>query len=564
MYLLAATIGLLSLAIVAAFAPGPSGSGLKPVAAERIRLMEPGDQHQARNPASANWSVGFTDQFRFNGETARHRAEGTGNMRVSLAERQWHFTLTAPESGAAPLALYIANASGELDLHVNGSRLAEGIGQPAYFGPGIGGTAMAAQLTAQALNPERNRIDVIQSGDPAHTGIRAIYLGAPAAVEAARQSFARWLEWHRLGASIAAAAGLIGAGLLMLTGQQRMTAAALAVLACGQALSLSETAAQAVPGWSIAALTAIAAGVIGICHIRPRGPSDGLVLGLALPAVLAGLAGLALDAGVWLADLQYQVLQLANAGARPLLLLGAPTLVWHEGRAVLDRLRQARAELDRRDQIIIAQQQALDAEIRNAAILEERQRFARDMHDGIGGHLQALLMRVRAGRIGPGEIAAELHSGLSDLRLMVDSLDQIDTSLDLALANFRLRAGPQLDAAGITLDWHVATAVSAIRLDPRATLSLYRILQELVTNCVRHSGSTKLAVAIECDPVSSLFSASLTDNGQGFDPGAVKAGKGLANMRKRLELLGGSLVLTSVPGAGTRASFELPVSAAGS
>lgn len=564
-YLLAGLGAVAALAIVIVFSFAPAASGLVPVAFDRIQVMAPGEQHQARHPSSSNWSLGFAEQFRFDVETARQRKAGVDSQRGSPAERQWHFNLTAQESRGEPLALFIANAAGPLSLHVNGVRLADGSAQPAYFGTGIGGTLLATPLPGRDLNLDLNRIDVIQSGDDGHVGIRGFYLGSPAAVSAARRGFESWLGWHRNSAVLAAAIGLCGLLLLLfLPDRPHVTIAALAWLGAAQLIALSGFAAQALPPWGSAALSVAASVAIVAGQRRPSDWSGYLVLGLAVPALLGGLAGLALSAGTWLVPMPFAALQLANAGARPLLIFGTPVLAWRATSAIIGRLRQTRIDLLDKERIIAQQQQALDAEIRNATILEERQRFARDMHDGIGGHLQALLMRVRANRIPTGEIASELQSGLADLRLMVDSLDQLDTSLDLALENFRMRAGPQLDAAAIALDWRVSDAVGTVTLDPRATLSIYRILQEIVTNCVRHSGAATLRISIDFDRAAGMLSATIEDNGRGFVQSAGKAGKGLSNLTQRVAKLGGNLALVSAPGAGTKIGVQLPVSAGSS
>lgn len=558
-YLLAALCALLAFGLLVVLAPDPAASGLATVAPDRIKVLEPGEGHQARSLAAANWSLDFADQFRFDAETARQRSAGIGDPRVSPAERQWHFELTERESRGSPLALFVANAAGDLELHVNGTRFADGSIKSSYFGPGIGGTMLVAPIDTRALYSEGNRIDVIQSNDADHVGIRSIFIGSPAKVAAARQHFLAWLERQRLGAAIGAATGLLAAFVLLLTGRRLAVAAALAVLAALQVLALTGAILPSMAPWLWPGLSVAAAATILLTLRRPGQMSGSLALGLSLPALLGGGAGIALTIGNWLPPWPFQALEFANEGARPLLLLGGPALIWREGSALLARLRDARLEIQDRDRVIAQQQAALEVELRNAAVLEERQRFARDMHDGIGGHLQSLLMRVRAERIGPEGIADELQSGLADLRLMVDSLDQLDTNLGQALANFRLRAMPQLEAAGVALDWQVDDAIAAVRLDPQATLSLYRILQELVTNCVRHSGASRLHIDIGLDQAGSLMSATLSDDGCGFDPDRVKVGKGLTNLRRRAAKLKGSLAVASQAGTGTRIALSVPV-----
>lgn len=552
-------LGLAAAAVLAALAASPVATGLTPVAPQRIVLMEPGEQLQARHPSAAVWTLGFGDQFGFRSQAQRQRAKGLGSAKISPDERQWHIELTPAESAGPPLALFIANADGDLALHVNGARTADGTVHPPYSGPGIGNSVLAAPLPMADLHRSADRIDVVQSRERAHIGIRGIYLGSPEAVQVARLAYGRWIDRQRLAAAISAAAGFCAVLVLLLVGQQRRAAAAVALIAAGQIVDLLGPAASApLSVFKPAAILAAGAALVWLQR-HPRDWTGIVVLAGCIPLVLSALASLALALADWLVMVPWGVLELANQGPRPVLLLGAPLLVWREGRLMRERLRVARSEMARMDQIIAAQQQALDSEIRNAAILEERQRFARDMHDGIGGHLQALLMRVRAGRIQSGEIASELQGGLADLRLMVDSLDQIDAGLGQALDNFRLRAGPQLDAAGIALEWRRSGPLDAARLDPRATLSLYRILQEGIANCVRHSGAAKVALSADLDQAGQRLTIAITDDGRGFDPAAVRVGNGLANLRNRALKLGGSLNLASTVGTGTRIVLQIPV-----
>ena len=88
----------------------------------------------------------------------------------------------------------------------------------------------------------------------------------------------------------------------------------------------------------------------------------------------------------------------------------------------------------------------------------------------------------------------------------------------------------------------------------------YRIVQEAVTNVVRHAGVREVSVRIRCDPAS--LHLHVEDCGKGFDAAAALAARdtgGLAGMRERFTLLGGRFVLESAPGQGTRVRVELPV-----
>ena len=223
------------------------------------------------------------------------------------------------------------------------------------------------------------------------------------------------------------------------------------------------------------------------------------------------------------------------------------------------QLARARQVLVEKERLIIQQQQLLDQSIRDSAVLEERERFARDMHDGIGGHLQGLLMRVRAGKIAPNDIASELQHGLTDLRMMVDSLDQLNHDVHAALETFRVRALPQLEAAEVTLEWRLSPEIRTVTLDPKETLNLYRILQEILANCIRYAQATRFCVEIGLDQDRRMLLAVASDDGIGFDPVTTTGGKGLKGMRQRIAKAGGVFDVSSNPGGGTRIAFQLPV-----
>ncbi|MCU0883115.1 MAG: ATP-binding protein, partial [Hyphomonadaceae bacterium] len=207
------------------------------------------------------------------------------------------------------------------------------------------------------------------------------------------------------------------------------------------------------------------------------------------------------------------------------------------------------------DQAIRLQQQA---ELQ--AVAEERKRFARDIHDGIGGQLVSLLWRARYEPIPQAEMVAELEQGIADLRLVVDALDEGPVSLQVALSNFAHRARQQLDAAGVAFTWDIPLDFDLEWSDPRRILSFYRVLQESVSNVVRHARATSMSIRVTC-PESregGHLRVEIADNGIGFDPDRQVGGRGLANLRSRTSALGGTLHLQSAQGKGTTILIDLP------
>ena len=542
--LLIVCIALALLAVLSQLAPAPERLGLSRLSTDRVRLMEPGVQEQARHPMSVSWSLPFSQQFEWPRDV----------------ERQWHFKLDPRESRDDQLALFIPNAGGPLSVFVNGARAGTGSEQHGVAAPGMGGWLLSAAIGQRADTGGKTRIDLLQASDLPHAGIRAMYLGPRRAVADATSEFGRWFGGLRMFARIAAVLGGIGVLTLSLTAQPWPRVVALALVTVGSTACLFAPPGQHAWQSGACAAAVLSGSVLALMH---WGKAEGIeavaLCGMYLAAALSALVGLALLMTPWLPTSPVLWLQLAASGALPLLICGAPIVASRSIRQMPQQLARARQVLVEKERLIIQQQQLLDQSIRDSAVLEERERFARDMHDGIGGHLQGLLMRVRAGKIAPNDIASELQHGLTDLRMMVDSLDQLNHDVHAALETFRVRALPQLEAAEVTLEWRLSPEIRTVTLDPKETLNLYRILQEILANCIRYAQATRFCVEIGLDQDRRMLLAVASDDGIGFDPATTTGGKGLKGMRQRIAKAGGVFDVSSNPGGGTRIAFQLPV-----
>lgn len=177
---------------------------------------------------------------------------------------------------------------------------------------------------------------------------------------------------------------------------------------------------------------------------------------------------------------------------------------------------------------------------REQDLVGERERIMRDMHDGVGGHLVSLLAGLENRATPPEALAARLREALEDLRLMIHSLDNADEDLDVALATVRPKLESLLSEGGITLDWKVAGPGGGVRLGPGAVLQLMRILQEAVTNALKHSGADRVTVTLEriADADGAAARLSVHDNGRGL-AARRPGGRGLDNIRHRARTAGG-------------------------
>ena len=192
---------------------------------------------------------------------------------------------------------------------------------------------------------------------------------------------------------------------------------------------------------------------------------------------------------------------------------------------------------------------------RERAITEERERIMRDMHDGVGGHLVSTLHRLRDVDLPDAGIQETLENALTDLRLMIDSLDQTDGDLNVVLGMLRLRLEPMLTVAGIDIDWQAEELPQIDGLTPDSVLQILRIVQEAVTNVIKHSGAG--LVVFRSGVVPEGIQVVVEDNGGGFDEGSAVAGRGLSNMRARADRIGAELTIRSSP-SGTSLQLMLP------
>ena len=219
-----------------------------------------------------------------------------------------------------------------------------------------------------------------------------------------------------------------------------------------------------------------------------------------------------------------------------------------------EELAIQKAELDR----LHAQERATQ-EAKAAAL--ERSRIMQDMHDGLGSQLVSSLAMARAGELSSLQTYELLRSCIDDLRLAIDTSQDTEDSLLLALGNLRFRMQPRLKAAGITLHWKTQTLSNPLPLRPQHQLPVLRIVQETLTNALKHANAKNITV--EASNTETELTIRLEDDGQGFDVQAARqraTGKGLNSLDKRARVLGAQLEVTSSQ-YGTRIVLKVPLGA---
>ena len=191
---------------------------------------------------------------------------------------------------------------------------------------------------------------------------------------------------------------------------------------------------------------------------------------------------------------------------------------------------------------------------------EERGRISRDLHDQIGQSLTAMLLGLDKAIQNPDRAELQRLKELASIslgdvrRIALDLRPSVLDELGLEAA-VRRYAREVIERYGLEVGVLVGLPH---RLSQQAETVLYRVVQEAITNVVRHARATGVSVVVTAtrDHVKLV----VEDDGVGFDPDALLPGEqvGLLGMRERLELLGGSLRIESNPGEGCSLYAQLP------
>jgi len=193
----------------------------------------------------------------------------------------------------------------------------------------------------------------------------------------------------------------------------------------------------------------------------------------------------------------------------------------------------------------------------------ERRRLARELHDRIGANLTALSLNLKLVR----NEWEKTSTRLDDSEKLLDSTAQLvrDVLTDMRppgldelglLAALREHAGQVAQRSGLALQVHGAEPRP--RLPPATEIALFRVVQEALTNIVKHARAG--AVTISLRPEPGLVTLTVADDGACFDgeARAMAAGMGMASMRERAEAVGARARIESAPGRGTRVLVEVP------
>lgn len=263
-----------------------------------------------------------------------------------------------------------------------------------------------------------------------------------------------------------------------------------------------------------------------------------------------------------------QLQWLSTLAAGTLLAFSVGLWVRERGRRkrLYEKLEASHQQLEAHVTARTAELQAASTRIRNFSIESERsieaerKRLSREVHDQIGQIFTGIKMILSGLR--PGSLAQEQQVALA-------------SALDMGVKTARRIAAelrpPLLDDLGLraALDLYLRTVLEPaglsfeLELPPEHGLSnerstqLFRVVQEAVSNVIRHAQASHVSVTLVATPAA--WALQIDDDGAGFDPSTVRASAlGLLGIQERAQMLGGKAVISGLPSGGTRVAVELP------
>lgn len=212
-------------------------------------------------------------------------------------------------------------------------------------------------------------------------------------------------------------------------------------------------------------------------------------------------------------------------------------------------------------------------ELRQRAIVEERERIARELHDGIAQLLGFVNNKAMAVRLLLSnrktadadrqlqqleEASRELFVDVREAILGLRTTDRTGAGLPNALEDY---ASQFSRLSGIPVELSIGPGVEGATINAEAELQLLRIIQEALTNVRKHASASQASVNLQASEAG--LELAITDNGSGFRPAPPDSDRrhhfGLSTMRERAESIGATFELSSAPGAGTRISVHTPL-----
>ena len=204
---------------------------------------------------------------------------------------------------------------------------------------------------------------------------------------------------------------------------------------------------------------------------------------------------------------------------------------------------------------------SLERDLQGLAVIEERNRLSREIHDGLGATLSSLI--IQSEYLEQMSTDPLLKKEIRELKSCAEeSIDELRRSLRMMREDFEMV--PAIEDYCRTVMERTRMPIRFEKLGLTRTLStdaqltIFRILQESLTNAAKHSGAKEVLVKLAFD--EGRLGIEVRDDGKGFDASKTPRGHyGLINMRERAHKIGGEVEITTAPDQGTRVTLSLPL-----
>jgi signal transduction histidine kinase len=234
--------------------------------------------------------------------------------------------------------------------------------------------------------------------------------------------------------------------------------------------------------------------------------------------------------------------------------------------AMLAELAETNAQLE----AALAENAGLHAQLltqaREAGVLDERARMAREIHDTLAQGFTGIIAQIEAARQNPGQwlrfadqAQALARENLSEARRSVRALRPEhleDAHLPEAITGMSRRWS---ETSGVAVGFETTGEPKPMLAD--VEVALFRVAQEALTNVAKHAKASRVGLTLSY--MDDVVLLDVRDDGVGFEPGTSNGGFGLSSMRQRLLRVAGSLAIESSPGEGTAVNASVPALPAG-
>lgn len=198
------------------------------------------------------------------------------------------------------------------------------------------------------------------------------------------------------------------------------------------------------------------------------------------------------------------------------------------------------------------------------AMMQERLRIMRDMHDGLGAELVHLMGMVRDPERSAEDLEQQVQHVTQEMRASIEALQAGDIDWTGALVLLRSRIENRLHRADISLHWQVQDLPDLVTPTAETLKNGQLFLIEAVNNAIQHAHARHVTVAahyLATDVTQGFLDLSVCDDGIGFDPRTTRSGLGLETMTWRAQKMAAQLQVTRAP-RGTQVSLRIPVAVA--